>query len=218
VTKKIKYKINIGCGKSPTYGWMNFDNSPAIMLANSPLKYFFAKTLNFLNQEQIENINWNKNNKILFADAKKKLPLPNVSAECIYTSHMIEHLSRDDVVFFLNEVIRVLELGGILRVVVPDLKHALNSYIKNQDADIFMEKIYVTPPPINSIKQKISLFFNGYRHHQWMYDEKSLTKLIKTVGFRKVFICKAGETNIADPGNLNLYERSEDSIYIEALK
>ena len=216
--KKIKYKINIGCGKSPTEGWMNFDNSPAIMLANSPVKYFFAKIFKFLNQEQIENINWNKNNKIFFADAKKKLLLPDASVECIYASHMIEHLSRDDAIFFLNEAKRVLNLGGILRVAVPDLKHIVNSYIKNQDADIFMEKIFVTPPLINNLKQKISLFFNGYRHHQWMYDEKSLTKLIKTAGFKKVFICKAGDTNIVNPENLNLYERSEDSIYVEAQK
>jgi predicted SAM-dependent methyltransferase len=214
----MKYKINIGCGKSPTDGWMNFDNSPSIMLANSPVKFFFAKIFKLLNKEQIQNVNWNKNNKIIFVDAKKKIPLPNASVECIYTSHMIEHLSRDEAIFFLNESIRVLESGGILRIAIPDLKLVVSSYVKNQDADVFMEKIFVAPPPINNIKQKISLFFNGYRHHQWMYDEKSLTKLIKTLGFRKIFICKPGETNIIDPGNLNLYERSEDSIYVEALK
>ena len=214
----MKYKINIGCGKSPTDGWMNFDNSPAIMLANSPVKFFFAKIFKLLNKEQIQNVNWNKNNKIIFVDAKKKIPLPNASVECIYTSHMIEHLSRDEAIFFLNESIRVLESGGILRIAIPDLKLVVSSYVKNQDADVFMEKIFVAPPPINNIKQKVSLFFNGYRHHQWMYDEKSLTKLIKTLGFRKIFICKPGETNIIDPGNLNLYERSEDSIYVEALK
>jgi hypothetical protein len=81
-----------------------------------------------------------------------------------------------------------------------------------------MEKILVAPPPIETIKQKISLFFSGYRHHQWMYDEKSLVKLLKKIGFKDVFVCKAGETNIADPGHLNLYERSEESVYVEAVK
>ena len=33
-------RINIGCGKTPTNGWINFDNSPAIKLANSPFLYF----------------------------------------------------------------------------------------------------------------------------------------------------------------------------------
>jgi len=214
----MKHRINIGCGKTPTEGWINFDNSPSIMLANSLSKYFFAKIFGFLNKEQIENINWNKKNKIFFADAKKKIPLPNDSAECIYTSHMIEHLSREESISFLNEAFRVLEPGGILRISVPDLKLAVNSYIQTQDADNFMEKILLAPPPINTIKEKISLFFTGYRQHQWMYDEKSLSKLIKKVGFRKILICKAGETNILNPHNLNLYERSDESVYVEGLK
>ena len=81
-----------------------------------------------------------------------------------------------------------------------------------------MEKILLAPPPINTIKEKISLFFNGYRQHQWMYDEKSLSKLIKKVGFRQIFICKPGETNILNPHNLNLHERSDDSVYVEGRK
>jgi len=214
----VKYKINIGCGKTPTDGWLNFDNSPAIMMANSPFIYYIAKKFNFLNKEQIKNIEWNKKNKILFADAKKKIPLPNDSVECIYTSHMIEHLSQEESVSFLKEVIRVLEPGGILRVVVPDLKRAVNSYIQTQDADAFMKSILLAPPPLNTIKQKISLFFTGYRHHQWMYDEKSLYKLINGAGFSKVFVHQPGETNISNHENLNLYERSEDSIYAEGLK
>jgi predicted SAM-dependent methyltransferase len=214
----MKHRINIGCGNTPTKGWMNFDNSPSIILSNSPLKYFVAKIFGFLNKEQIENINWNKKNRILFADVKKKLPLSNDSAQCIYTSHMIEHLSREDCVFFLNEAFRVLEPGGILRVAVPDLKLAANFYVQTQDADAFMKRILLTPPPINTIKQKISLFFTGYRQHQWMYDEKSLSKLIKKVGFKKVFICKAGKTNLLTPGNLNLNERSDESVYVEGIK
>ena len=214
----MKYRINIGCGKTPTEGWINFDNSPSIKLANSPFKYFFARILRFLNNKQIENINWNKKNKILFADAKKYIPLPNDSAECIYTSHMIEHLSKEESVSFLNEAFRVLEPGGILRIAVPDLKLAVNFYVQTQDADAFMEKIFLAPPPINTIKEKISLFFTGYRQHQWMYDEKSLSKLIKKFGFRKIFICKAGETNILNPHNLNLHERSDESVYLEARK
>jgi len=214
----MKYRVNIGCGKSPTEGWINFDNSPSIILANSPSKYFFAKIFGFLNREQIENINWNKKNKILFADVKKYIPLPNASAECIYTSHMIEHLSREESVSFLNEAFRVLEPGGILRIAAPDLKLAVNFYLQTQDADNFMEKILLSPPPINTLKEKISLFFKGYRQHQWMYDEKSLSKVIKKVGFRKIFICKAGETNILNSHNLNLYERSDDSVYVEGLK
>ena len=43
----MKHRINIGCGRTPTEGWMNFDNTPAIILANSPFKYFVAKIFGF---------------------------------------------------------------------------------------------------------------------------------------------------------------------------
>ena len=131
---------------------------------------------------------------------------------------MLEHLSKEESISFLNEALRVLETGGILRIAVPDLKLAVNFYLQTQDADAFMERIFIAPPPINTLKQKIFLFFSGYRQHQWMYDDKSLSKLLKKVGFRQVFICKAGETNILNPGNLNLYEHSDESIYLEGLK
>ena len=214
----MTYRINIGSGKTPTEKWLNFDNSYSIILANSPLKYWIAKNLKILNKEQIEYINWIKKNKIYYADVAKKIPLPNESAECIYTSHMLEHLSRKEANFFLNESLRVLEKGGILRVAVPDLKIAVSIYNETQDADAFMESILVVPPTLETIKQKISLFFSGYRHHQWMYDEKSLSKLLKKIGFKEVFTCKAGQTNIENPGSLNLLERVEESVYLEAKK
>ena len=174
--------------------------------------------MKILNKEQIEYINWVKKNKIYYADVAKKIPLLSESAECIYTSHMLEHLSRKEANFFLNESLRVLEKGGILRVAVPDLKIAVSIYNETQDADAFMESILVAPPTLKTIKQKISLFFSGYRHHQWMYDEKSLSKLLKKIGFKEVFTCKAGQTNIENPGSLNLLERVEESVYLEAKK
>ena len=67
----MSIKVNIGCGTSPTEGWLNFDNSPAIELAKSPFKYKFAKAMGLLNEQQIENINWNMEHSIQFADATK---------------------------------------------------------------------------------------------------------------------------------------------------
>ena len=55
-------RINIGCGTTPSAGWLNFDNTPAIKLANSPLKYRIAKLIGMLNKDHIKNIEWNKKN------------------------------------------------------------------------------------------------------------------------------------------------------------
>ena len=123
-------KVNIGCGNTPIDGWINFDNSLAIKLANSPFLYFLAKILKLLNKQQIENVEWNRKHKIHFADATKKIPLETNSVECIYTSHMVEHLSRNGALIFLNEALRILRKDGILRVSVPDLQISINNYLK----------------------------------------------------------------------------------------
>lgn len=214
----MKVRVNIGCGRTPTDGWVNMDNSPAIKLANAPIRYRLAKTFKLLNQDQIENIEWNRQNKITFADATKSIPLEENSAECIYTSHMIEHLPREGVLKFLSEALRVLDDDGVIRIAVPDLRIAVDSYLASENADDFMSDILVQAPPINTLRQKISLFMSGYRHHLWMYDGRSLCRLLESCGFQNVQVCADGYTQISNPNGLNLHEREDKSVYVEGVK
>ena len=213
----MSIKVNIGCGRTPTKGWLNFDNSPSLRLAKSPVRYGFAKALGLLSSAQIENIDWNKKNNIQFADATKSIPLKSSSVDCIYTSHMVEHLSQEGAKSFLREVKRVLKSDGVIRIAVPDLRIAIDDYLKSNDADAFMRHIYVQAPEIKTLKQKIKLFVSGYRHHQWMYDGNSLTKLLLEMGFKNVEVCTNGKTNISNPEVLDLYEREKQSVYVEGI-
>jgi len=212
------YRINIGCGSNPSEGWLNFDNTPAIKLANSPLKYRIAKLFGMLKKTHIENIEWNKKNKIKYADAAKSIPLPPNSVEAIYTSHMLEHLSREGAKSFLYEANKILKIDGVLRVSIPDLKIYIEKYLINEDANEFMTGILVESPPINTLKQKIFLYINGYRHHQWMYDGRSLSILFREAGFKNIKICAKGETAIKNSTGLDLFERGRDSVYVEGSK
>ena len=49
-----------------------------------------------------------------------------------------------------------------------------------------------------------------------MYDGRSLTKLVESVGFIDVTLPPAGETRIPEPGPLDLFERADESVYLEA--
>ena len=210
--------INFGCGASPTKGWLNYDNSPSIKIANSPIKYFLLRKLKLLNSSQIKNIEWNKSNKVLFADATKKLPFTNNEVQYIYTSHMIEHLSKESAIKFLKECLRTLSPKGVLRIVLPDLRKLIDSYLENGDADLFIKESYLTAPPIETLIDKLKLTLIGYRHHQWMYDSKSLSRILLDIGFGKVIEQKPGHTCMYNYGELNLSERSESSFFIEAIK
>lgn len=211
-------KINIGCGHTPTEGWRNFDNSPAIKLASSPVRYSVARLLRLLDEAQVANVEWNRKNSVEFADATKRIPLPDDSVYCIYTSHMFEHLSKEGGKKFLDEALRVLEPDGVLRMAVPDLRKAVDSYLESKDADRFIQSLGVAAPPVNTTRQKLKLLFSGYRHHQWMYDGHSLANLMLSMGFRNVTIQQAGNTLIKSPGALNLSERIEESAYVEGVK
>jgi predicted SAM-dependent methyltransferase len=214
----MSYRVNIGCGRTLAMGWLNFDNSPALRLANSPFKYRLSKIAGFLNADQIENIEFNITNKVGFADATKAIPLDSSSCACLYTSHMFEHLSQDGALIFLSESLRVLEKNGVLRISVPDLSVAVKEYISAGDADLFMENMLVSAPPIRTIRQKIGLLVSGYRHHQWMYDGKSLAKLMTKAGFRDVTIQAPGETLITMNDGLDLFERADYSVFVEGVK
>lgn len=211
-------RVNIGCGKNPTNGWQNFDNTLSLKLAKFPLVTQFLKMIGFLNKSQIDYIEWNKKNKIFFADAARHLPFEDNEVDVIYTSHMVEHLSPKGAIKFLLEAKRTLRAGGVLRISVPDLKKHVFRYIDDGDADNFMKKTSVSPGEINSLKDKLRFLFIGFRHHQWMYDGNSLSKLLQKVGFKESFILDPGKTMIKNYGNLNLYEREEQSVYVEAIK
>ena len=51
-----------------------------------------------------------------------------------------------------------------------------------------------------------------------MYDDKSLIKLFSTCGFNTVIALPPGKTNLTDSRDLNLYEREDESVFVEGIK
>jgi predicted SAM-dependent methyltransferase len=59
------------------------------------------------------------------------LPFDEGHFDAVYNSHVIEHISKPDVVYFLAECFRVLKPDGVLRVVVPDLEQIASLYLQS---------------------------------------------------------------------------------------
>jgi len=51
----------------------------------------------------------------------KKLPINDNSTSTIFTSHVVEHLHKKEIIFFLNESYRILVNGGINIILTPSL-------------------------------------------------------------------------------------------------
>jgi SAM-dependent methyltransferase len=210
-------RVNVGCGATPTAGWKNLDNSWTIRGVRNPLLRMLMTPLGALNGKE-EYIAAIRNYDIRWADATKHLPFEESEVEVVYTSHMLEHMTRLEVHGFLIECLRVLEPGGILRVAVPDIDYHVGLYHEHRDADRFIEGLMMAGDRPRSWVAKVRHLIVGERHHLWMYNGASMSKAMIEVGFSDVSIKPAGETGISTPGALDLAERAPESVFVEAVK
>jgi len=105
-------RLNVGCGMTPTFGWMNVDNSMSIRLAWLPewIVSFLSK-IGLIDKRQLAYIRFCRKANIRRCNAVKRLPCENESIEVLYSSHMLEHLDQQEASRFLAEAYRVL-IGG----------------------------------------------------------------------------------------------------------
>jgi SAM-dependent methyltransferase len=212
-------RINVGCGSSPTSGWLNFDGSPSVRLANRPLLTKLLDSLRLLRDENKRFIAFCRGSDIHWANAARNLPVPTGSVSVLYSSHMLEHLDKREATDFLTEARRVLKHEGIIRLAVPDLRRIISDYETDGDADRLVSRTQLAHIRPRTLLQKLRWLFVADRsHHRWMYDANSLMLFLTEAGFSHVVVQTAGATMIPNPGDLNLHEREDESLYVEALR
>ncbi len=210
-------RINVGCGASPTPGWVNLDNSLSVRiggLRNRALREAVCRLIGGRSQYA----RFAHEHGIGFVDVAGPLPYADSTVAVVYSSHMLEHLTRETAGRFLNEAFRVLEDGGIIRLVVPDLGEIVKTYERDQDADHFVGSLKMAYPSGSTRRERLRELVVGFRAHRWMYDAASLTALLTAAGFKDATVLSPGETTIDDPGALDLHEREGGSLYVEAYK
>jgi SAM-dependent methyltransferase len=208
-------RLNIGCGATPTAGWTNYDNTLTLRLARVPRLVPLLVRLGIMTPSQLAFARATRGG-IRYADAVRRIPEPDASADAIYTSHMMEHLDRGEVRRFLAEARRVIAPGGVIRIAVPDIRYHVDRYLADGDADGLVERLYLSRPRAHTWQQKLTCLLAGERQHQWMYDGPSLVRLLAAAGFGDARVMMPGETMIENPGALDLAERAPESVFVEA--
>lgn len=210
--------INVGCGSSPTPGWLNFDNSPTVALARARGLSGLLVRAGLLGELQRRFVEMAQAGDIRWANAARRIPLPDASCRIVYSSHMIEHLDRAAARGLLAEARRVLQPGGVVRIVAPDLKRLAEAYVAGGGADAFVESTLLAHDQPVGLRGRLKIAALGKRDHAWMYDAASLSALVRAAGFDDVRALPPGVTSIPEPGALDLAERASESIYVEALR
>jgi predicted SAM-dependent methyltransferase len=138
---------------------------------------------------------------IVIHDIRRPLPFPDNSASAVYASHVLEHLYFEEGRQLMVESFRVLAAGGVLRIVVPDLRMIVEEYLGNgaskgqtsgseslRPADQMNQRLLMRwPTPSSShLLYRIYNSWQDFHSHKWMYDADSLGALFKATGFVQV--------------------------------
>jgi hypothetical protein len=217
-TAQSGIKVNVGCGATPTPGWLNFDNSLSVRVARWPLITSVLARLPVADPSSAGLAAIAQGGQVRFANAAVRIPCNSGSVAVVYSSHMIEHLDRKEARAFLTEVRRVLQPGGMVRLAAPDLSRLVQDYVTTGDADGFVAGTHMGLDRPDGIRAWLRWVLVGPRHHLWMYDGNSLSLLLREAGFWDVAVQPAGATGIPDSGQLDLMERAGESVYVEAVR
>ena len=202
-------KLNLGCGPQVLDGWINVDYALGARFMKVP----FFRTLN--RKLKLFNIDWHDN--IYLHNLTKPLPWPDSSVDIIYSSHTLEHFSRDEGRQLLAECHRVLCENGILRIVVPDLRHDVRRYIDGiTNAEDFIEELGVLFGSSNNpVKNRLAPFYQF--PHKCMYDNDRMVAIFDAVGF-DASTRLAFDSDIKDIKQIELESRTEHAVIVEGRK
>lgn len=216
---RIPTRANIGCGATPTAGWINIDGSPSVRYAKWQSLLGILRVIGLASERNVTFAEFARSAGIRYGDVCRRLPLADESCDVIYSCHMLEHIVRHRVGHALREMKRVLKPGGVIRIAVPDLRRMSLQYLEANDADEFLAKSLLSEfwNELDSFSGRLrSVLLGNPGAHKWMYDGDSLVRLLTDHGFSDCRVQPSGQTMITDPGNLDLAERSPESVFVEA--
>jgi predicted SAM-dependent methyltransferase len=148
-TELGQVRLHLACGSRPFPEWINIDVIPS---TPGP--------------------------QVLF-DLRKPLPLPDNTADLIYSEDFIEHLELADGRHLLRECYRVLRPGGMMRLLTPNLRVLAIQYVERSSEllDWYRHQYEIT--------HFAEILNHGMRSwgHRFIYDDEMLSHELQAIGF-----------------------------------
>jgi len=233
-----KLRLNLGCGRVTHAAYVNIDFNYLLKISKIPTKSFFLKFF---------GVFYSHAEKVLVHDLRRGIPFGDDSADVIYHSHFLEHLDYKDVDATLREIHRVLKVGGVHRIAIPNFEYLIRQI--QVDIDNFdryktfsgsAENIYklleqsVRKTPARTLElhpslQGFAVFLLGDAQsrgetHQMMYSKPAIYEILERNGFSNINFCTFENSRILDWPQINLdinqsgSEVHPGSIYVECTK
>jgi predicted SAM-dependent methyltransferase len=186
-------KLQLGAGSNNLTGWFNTDYFPR--------------------------------NNIFFVDVTKPFPIASSSFNFVFSEHHIEHISYKCAIEMLKEVFRIMKPGGYIRISTPDLQKYINSYnegtlmgaeIDQHSKDWIYSGFYNATNyiPVDDYFKAhfVNDIFLNYEH-QFIYDYKSLTRILENAGFSNVVNCSSVDSIHPEFNNIETHVTAFDRYF-----
>lgn len=213
--KEKVVKVNLGSGPSGIDGWINYDWGVLPLLSRFVKIRSLLIKFGFLSAWY--DVSWPK---IKLVDIRKKIPLKNNSVDYIYCSHVLEHFERWQALKVLKESYRVLKKGGVIRIAVPDIAKMVFLYENDSSfgGKEFCRLWWGFEKDVRPKGLWGWLARKFIRGHQWNYDVKEMSRLIKEAGFSKIKRRSFRKGRLPDLDRIEIEVHKKASMYIEAEK
>ena len=159
------------------------------------------------------------------ADFRYPLKINDDCVDGIFTEHVLEHLTYDQVERLLKECYRILKPGGIIRIIVPDVSIFIEKYCLNDtdwfsqwEKHVFIESEDVTRRNRRMISKMTAVSFVTQEYgHVSCWDFETLEIFLATANFKMT-----EKTAFEQGSNKKLLKdndsRASISLYVEGSK
>lgn len=146
------------------------------------------------------------------------LPFQDGVAALMHTEDFIDQLELPQAMGFLRECHRILQPGGVIRILTPDLEKLATLYLHERERLKYLWTEHVGVPLITGTVGEI--FNTGMRFagHTFLYDAETFTRVATECGFAP---CKVAYQTSENPDLCGLDLRSPEnavSMYFDCYK
>jgi len=123
------------------------------------------------------------------------LPFTNGQCRFVFLSHLLEHLFyTTDASSLLEEIYRILQPGGVVRIVVPDIEQCLRAYQEGSN-EFFEKRVeHWGAGDGNATRLEHFLSYAGagpdpawlFEAHKFGYDFETLERALQRAGFKTI--------------------------------
>ena len=143
----------------------------------------------------------------------------DASVDVIYSSHSFEYFDRFEAVDILKEWRRVLKVGGVLRLSVPDFKALIKIYEQTDDLHKVIGPLFGRMTIDTVVGERVL-------YHKTVWDQKKLSEFLQDNGFADIALWdwKSTEHSQVDDHSQAFYPHMDKengtmvSLNIEAVK